>query len=118
MVGGEHFVAWTKPECPRHDIEPCSGIGDEDEIVRVRSHVLTESAPRLRHQAGESPTQELDRLRFQLSLPPLVLLEHGLRARSERAVIQVANVRSQEKLRIQAVDALVRRTSGGFRTSR
>jgi hypothetical protein len=41
--------------------------------------------------------QELDRLPFELPLPPLVGLEHGPRAGAERAVIQVDDAGVEEE---------------------
>jgi len=96
-VGRQDLVARLQTDGARRDVHAGAGVRHEGEVVGRGSDVCPERRPRLREQVGETPHDELDRLAFQLELPAPIRLEHGSRARAERAVVQVRDRRVQEK---------------------
>ena len=91
-VDREHFVAGSKFERPRHDVDCTCRVQHEDEIVRVRAHVRRERRARFREQAGEASREKVHGLPFELVLPRLIPLEHRPRASAVGTVIEVGDL--------------------------
>ncbi len=98
VVGRQDLVVRLEGEGTGHDVQPRSGIGDEDEVVGASVEVGGEFSPcGVQERAAASP-EELDRLPLQLQLPPLVRFEHRPRAGPEGAVVEKDHVRVEQKL--------------------
>ncbi len=97
VIGREHLVAGPEAYRPRHGVERGGRVREEREVVRVGAHELAERGARRPHQPLATPAQEFDRLALQLALPGLIPLEHRPRARPERAVVEVDDVRPEQE---------------------
>ena len=94
-VGREHLVARLQADGQRGDVHARRRVRDEDEVVGIGADVGAERRARIREQPVDPPREEEHRLALELELPLLVALEHGSRARAERAVVQKRDVGSR-----------------------
>jgi hypothetical protein len=88
MIGGEHLVARREREGAQHRVHAAGGIGDEGKVVGVGAYEVGEARPGGVEAAFEVTAQEEHRLGLQLGAERGLMLEHGLRTGSIRAVIQ------------------------------
>ena len=80
-----------------HGVERRRRVLREHEILGPRSDECGERFTRTPHGLREASREELGRLPLELALPALVLLEHLGRAGAVAAVIEVGDVRIEEK---------------------
>jgi len=97
VIGGQDLVARSQRQRTGHDVQAGGGVGDVDQVVRVRADGGPQRRAGLAHQWLEAPAQELDRLAFELQLPALAGFEDGTRARAERAVVEEDHVGAKEE---------------------
>jgi hypothetical protein len=96
QIRRQNFVARLKVEGPRCDVHAGGRVLKEDEIVHRSTDESGELGARRLEALGQAP-HEPHRLLLELALPFLVPLEDDARAGAERAVVQVDDVRVEEK---------------------
>jgi hypothetical protein len=92
-----NLVAGLKLERSSGHVHAGRRVRDEDEIVSGRADERAQLGSRRGKQIGQAVLDELHRLPLELVLPLLVALEDDARARAERAVVQVDDVRVEKK---------------------
>ncbi len=97
VLGREDLVAGGERERPEHGVHPRRGVEDEGEVVRGRADVRPERIAHAGELLAEPPLEQLDRLTLELALPLLVDVEDGSRARAERAVVEVDDLRIEQE---------------------
>src|SRR5581483_10224291 len=98
MVGGQHLVALAERERPDRDVQRVRDVREVRDLVGVGAQVLGEGGARLGDQPRPAPSEERDRLPFDLALPRLVAFEHHLRAGAVRAMVEVDHVGVEQEL--------------------
>ena len=98
-IAEQHFVSGLQVERADDRVQRRARVRRECEILGSRADVGGELRPRPVEALRKAPLErhELDRLALELTLKPLVRLEHGLRARAERPVIEKDDRRVEEE---------------------
>ena len=93
------------PEAERADdsVEPGGRVRHEDEILRPRADEPGERGARLGHQVVEAATEELGGVPLELALQLLVAGEHRRRAGAVAPVVEVDDLRIEQKLHAATV---------------
>ena len=97
VLGREDLVAGGERERAEDGVHPGSRVEDEGEVVRGRPDVRPERLAHIGELAAEPPLEQVDRLPLELALPLLIDVEHRSRARAERAVVEVDDLRIEQE---------------------
>ncbi len=102
-VAEQHLIPGAKLERAGDRVHGRARVRREGEAARARPDMLSEARAGRLQQLREPPFEgeELHRLPLQLALKPLIGLEHGCRAGTERAVVQEHHARIEEELLLQ-----------------
>jgi hypothetical protein len=99
-VAEKHLVARVQLERPCDRVQRGARVRGKSDVGGARSEQVRETDAGGLDQLREAPfeRQELHGLSFELALEPLVGLEYGRRAGTERAVIEEHHAGVEEKL--------------------
>ena len=87
-----------KPERADDGVQPGGGVRDEHEILGSRADEAGERRASLGQQIVEAASEELGGVPLELALQLLVAGEHGRRAGSVAPVVQIDDLRIEQKL--------------------
>ena len=102
VLRGEDLLLGPDPQRADDRIQRGGRVRREHEVVGAGTDEGGQRAARLAQRLLEPPSEELRRLALEVTLEPLVLVEHLHGARAEAPVIEVRDLRIEEKARTHA----------------
>lgn len=103
---GDLLDAGAQVQTAGDHVERRGGIGEIDDLVASTADISRQLGASLGQQRFSPPAQKLYRLPLQLTLPPLIHLEHRPRARAEGAVVEKDNIWVEQKQGFERVGHL------------
>ena len=97
VAGRQHLVLRAEAERADDGVQAGRRVRDEDEIRWVRTDKRGERRARLGQQVVEAAPEELGRVALELALQLLVAGEHGSRTGAVGPVVEVDDLRVEEK---------------------
>jgi hypothetical protein len=91
MVGGQHLISGSELGLADDRLGSCGRVVNEDQAVFGRGQKRGDSGAHPGQQARQLPNQEVCRVAFQGSPPPLLILKHARRRRAEPPVVEVGD---------------------------
>ena len=97
VLRGEDLLLRPDAQRADHRIQRGCRVLTEDEVVDAHADERRQRSAGLAHRPGETPREELRRRTLELALEPLVLVEDLDRAGAVPAVVEVRDLRIEEK---------------------